>query len=520
MDENLHDIDMLFKNSIEGHEEMPGEKVWDAIDNNLDKSNVVQIKKKYNNLKRIAIALLLLLLGTVVYEIQTKKMGKSELVKIKTDGNNNNSSNTNENTEKNNGIKKLNETVSGQSSSANNTETSNAANDDSNTSTPDSVYDKNKKTVNYFEQSTKALPDNNLKKGNADKAVENVQPEVNNKSLTKKSSKHQTKITVKNAIAEEDVTNEKTNLSAAAVNESNTSAANELMPLENMKTEKMVTASSQNNLQNINTNRLSPDAVVKNKNIKTPKPFHFSVTPFFSPQFSFNRIENNDRHGGGPQPPQQQPPNGREEIKRDEQHQTSFSLGVLFDLPLGKNWEIQSGITYLNKNISIEPKKIFAKLDNDGKVKYRFDCSSGYTYILPKTGTAPAVGDSVNASSSANTLQYLGIPLAINYNFSIGKFNIIPSIGSTANFLVKQRIETELLQGSTKEKQTINTIQGLKSTYFTAFTGIAVEYNLNKKFAFSIKPAGNFALSSITKDAAVKSYPNSFGVAAGVKIKF
>src|SRR5438045_375784 len=81
MSENLHDIDKLFKDSIEGHEEMPSDKVWDAIDNNLDKTNVIQIKRKYNNLKRLAVALLLLLLGTVVYEIQSKKTGKQELVK-------------------------------------------------------------------------------------------------------------------------------------------------------------------------------------------------------------------------------------------------------------------------------------------------------------------------------------------------------------------------------------------------------------------------------------------------------
>ena len=73
MDENLHDIDKLFRDPIEAHEDMPSAKVWDAIDNNLDKSNVNSIKKKYNNLKRIAAALLLLLLGTIVYEIQTKK---------------------------------------------------------------------------------------------------------------------------------------------------------------------------------------------------------------------------------------------------------------------------------------------------------------------------------------------------------------------------------------------------------------------------------------------------------------
>ena len=271
----------------------------------------------------------------------------------------------------------------------------------------------------------------------------------------------------------------------------------------------------------INENRVSPDAMVTNdftskKGAKKSKPFHFNLTPYFSPQFSFNRIEDNHRGGGGPQPPN----GGREEIKRDELRQSSFSMGVLVDIPLGKKLSLLSGISYMNKNTRIEPKKIFAKLDNDGKVKYRFDCSSGYTYISPKTGTAPVIGDSVNATASINTLQYLGFPLAIKYNFNFKKFSISPVAGAVANFLVKQKIETALIVGTTKEKQTINSIQGLRPTYFNAFTGIAVAYKLNKRISLSFTPTGNFALSSITKDAAVKSYPNSFGLLAGVKIKF
>jgi hypothetical protein len=247
-----------------------------------------------------------------------------------------------------------------------------------------------------------------------------------------------------------------------------------------------------------------------------PRPFHFSLTPFVSPQFSFNRMED-DHHDPGPQPR-----NNREQIKKEEQHQSSSSVGVLVDIPFGKKWGLQSGITYVNQETSMEPKKIFAKMDTDGKVKYRFDCSSGYTYISFKTGTAatPVVGDSVTAAASSNTLKYIGIPLALHYTINLGKFSIVPTFGAVANFLVKQRIETEIMQSGSNEKQTINSIQGLKPGYFNAYSGIAFEYNLNKRIAFSVMPAGNIALSSINKDAAVKSYPNSFAVTGGVKIKF
>lgn len=119
-----------------------------------------------------------------------------------------------------------------------------------------------------------------------------------------------------------------------------------------------------------------------------------------------------------------------------------------------------------------------------------------------------------------NTLQYIGIPLAVNYTFSIGKFSVIPTLGTTLNFLSRQKIETELIQGSTAEKQTISNIQGLKKTYANLFTGVAFEYNISKKIAVDVMPVSHFALSSINKDAAVKSYPNSFGISGGIKIRF
>ena len=67
MKKNLPDIDKLFKVALDGHEEDPSDKVWDALDRNLDKDKVIDFRKKYIHLKKIAIALLLLLIGAGVY---------------------------------------------------------------------------------------------------------------------------------------------------------------------------------------------------------------------------------------------------------------------------------------------------------------------------------------------------------------------------------------------------------------------------------------------------------------------
>lgn len=528
MDENLHDIDKLFRDPIEEHEEMPSGKVWDAIDSNLDKSNIVSIKKKYNNLKKLAVALLLLLLGTIVYEVQIRKPAGEDVVKDKTNDTKDNIAVDKQATQPA-GQNKVNikDTLGAESVNSNNYTTNNAANnDDKNFTSGETIKNKDKRTVDILPQSTGAVNNSNVKKkknNNNDVTGDALQPDENERAVVKKSSKQQTKVKVRNGAATE-VTDENGN----QLNDSdeNKDAIAGLTPLDRIKAERITGKKAKSILQ-INSTRVSPDAFVKNnftknKNSKSAKPFHFSVTPFFSPQFSSNNIKEekhtqNTGPGGPPPPPQG---GHRDHIKNEEQHQTAFSTGVLVDIPLGKNWGIQSGLTYLNKNINIEPKKIYARLDKDGKAKYLFDCSSGYTYISSKTSSTPTVGDSINVTNSSNSLGYLGIPVGVNYTFSAGKFNIIPTVGTAINFLVKQQIQTELVQGATKEKQTINTIQGMKPVYFNAVAGVAVEYNLSKRIALNIMPSGNFALSSINKDAAVKSYPNSFGLSGGVKIKF
>lgn len=528
MDENLHDIDKLFRDPIEEHEEMPSGKVWNAIDNNLDKSNIVSIKKKYNNLKKLAVALLLLLLGTIVYEVQTSKTPEKNVTVNKTSDKEDNETADKQTaqsakqnrlgTEDSTGAKSVN---------SNNFTTNNAVNkDDENTTSGDAQKSTDNVITDPLSENTGAANNNTVKSNKSkskDVTDDALQPDVNERAVVKKSSKQQTKIKVHNGAAAAYTDEEGNGLND---NEENKDAIAGLSPLDRTKAERIKSKKQSNKLQ-INTGRISPDALeksslAKNKSTKNPKPFHFSVTPFFSPQFSSNNIrEESHTQNSGPGGPPPPPPGGsRDHIKKEEQHQTAFSTGILVDIPLGKNWSIQSGITYLNKNISIEPKKIYARLDKDGKAKYLFDCSSGYTYISSKTGSTPVVGDSINVTNSSNSLGYLGIPVGLTYAFSAGKFNIIPTVGAVTNFLVKQQIQTELIQGATKEKQTINTIQGMKPVYFNAVAGIAFEYNLSKRIVFNVMPTGNFALSSINKEAAVKSYPNSFGVSGGVKIRF
>ena len=558
MSENLHDIDKLFRDAIEGHEEMPGVKVWEGVDAGLDKSNVVHINRKYNNLKRVAAVLLLLLLSVVGYEIFKSKSGGEDIAgngKIPsanpvadTTGHNavkntaaaagknenndqpqNNSTITDNSKQANSvanaGYDSLNSAAPRNgdiSSKNNNTGKQPAPNTGTiiNRSTVDNhntaVTVNNKNTVNKTgKKQRSSLPVSNSKDGSSEAVTE--------KTTGNKSFKSKTRIKVKSPAPQQYEEGRVSDENDEAIFKT---AASELPPLENKKistlAERINKAVAVNAIPAVN--RLTPD--VKIKNPGRQKAFHFNLMPYFSPQFASSSLKE-ENHGysqtsspGGPPPPRPGRDNHKEQYKSEEQTQTAYTAGLAAEIPLSKKWSIQSGISYTQKNITIEPKKIYARADKDGKVKYVFDCSSGYSYISSKTGTTPVVGDSIVATSSKNILGYIGVPLSVNYKFSFGKFSIIPSFGTVLNFLAKQKIETALVQGTAKEPQTISKIEGLKSNYFTATTGVAFEYNVNKRIAINIMPSGNFALTSINKDAAVQSYLNAFGVAGGVKIKF
>ena len=68
MKKDLHDIDNLFRSSLESYEETPSPYVKERLDAALDKRDAESYKKRFLVWKRAAILLLVLLLGFVLYD--------------------------------------------------------------------------------------------------------------------------------------------------------------------------------------------------------------------------------------------------------------------------------------------------------------------------------------------------------------------------------------------------------------------------------------------------------------------
>ncbi len=235
-----------------------------------------------------------------------------------------------------------------------------------------------------------------------------------------------------------------------------------------------------------------------------------SATVFFSPDIVSTQVK--DDH-----------PRFREEernaIEKDERIKFSSTFGVLVNYNIGKSLKLESGLTYSSRKTDIQPKTIYARPDNDGNINYRFNCSAGYSYVTVKSATPPASGDSINALASTNNLQYVGLPLYAKYIFRAGRFSILPGAGVSFNFLTKGQIQTTITSTTGSKIPSTDKIQGLKSMYVNGAAGVELQYKLNKAFSLSFEPAFRFAISSINKDASVKTNLNSLGLSTGIVFK-
>jgi hypothetical protein len=246
--------------------------------------------------------------------------------------------------------------------------------------------------------------------------------------------------------------------------------------------------------------------------VQVKRESRLSITAFFAPDITTRNLEQNFGTGRDER---------KEELLRTEKNsQLDFTVGARIEYKLNDHLSLQSGLSFSTNTIDIAQKTIFARLDKDGALKYRFNFSSGYTYFNPKTLSAPQfLGDSAQALSSSSTLHYVNIPLAVKYNLPSGRFNFSLQAGMTARFITKQSIDAVYASNGSNEKSRANEIQGLKTSYFNGVVGVGADYSLNSKMALTLFPSFNFATSSINRDAPVKAYPNTLSLAVGVKFQ-
>jgi hypothetical protein len=246
-----------------------------------------------------------------------------------------------------------------------------------------------------------------------------------------------------------------------------------------------------------------------NKNKKHFLNSSMQLTTFASPEIAGYHLKNDFSATPGYQT------NNKYGIKGREKHLFSFSSGVLAAFTLKNNFAVQSGLTYSWTIISIDPTKIYSTKTSFGDIKFKYNLSSGYTYITPSFDARPNEGDSLYTTTAYHTLQSISIPVLLKYRFQLRRFTFNPGIGLSANIITSARIETIVEKWSAREKVNLTRLDGLRKFNLGVLITPEIQYRFSKSWGVSILPYFKYSLTPINSGNIVKTYPYNIGLGAG-----
>ena len=501
MSNDLHDIDDLFRSALEENEETPSASLKESLLANLDKKDAESYKKKFVGWKRAALLLLLVLAGFILYDSGIVKTDAGHSTKKTV-------------------TKKINTGTPGKD----------AVNDQGsdNTKTGKQIPE-NGKIV-----SKKESTDNENVNDNADELISPNQKE--NRELNKdlvliKKNKENSELTAqKNKQSAKQINsitgNKEKEPTPGLSKPGNTDKKDVSTSGENLTKEKRSFEpaiekinnrpfiSMQNPMATVFKMPAAIDSFLKNntaKNTGQKRIHHFKPYWTITGLVSYDRVNymlDSDQ------------PNAITSIQHREVHEPSFSVGILATRQLKEKWGLQTGLVYSNTAIGISPQKIYALQDPAGDIAYKYITSSGYVYIKPGFGTPPAFGDSITTTEAKHSLHSLSVPVVIKYIIGRNKLLFMPGTGIEANFITRAKLEIEIEDAANRETVFINKLSGAKSFYWSLVADAELRYNLNKKFSFSLRPVFRYAISPITENNVVETFPYSFGASLGITYKF
>lgn len=506
MDKNLHTIDDLFNKAYQKFEEEPSAGVWEKLNAGLDKKDSALYKRKFIGWKRIAILLLFLLSGFVIYESgiikkelrhssnfsvtqkpstsPAQKNSSADKINNTQPNHNNNSVETNpvqnrsvakKYTKRNSFLNNENTSVAKNSTRKKITRKSKAVNE---RQQPILVQNKNKDFAITGNKRTKT------------KKTGTKQPTANNSFFAD--------ATIRNNVT----LHQKINIITGKENNALTKII--MLPTLPRRSSTLILPNPVTEITG---------KAVNTKKIRTKFKPYWTATGFTSADLAQYKLENGIQASG-------QQNNEKELIGNREKHEASFSAGIMANWQLKKHWGLQTGFIYSTTSIAIDPQKMYAAQQANGTVSYKYITSSGYAYVKPDFGLPPAVGDSLNSSTAQHNLQSVSIPVLFLYKIDKKKFSILPAAGVTANFITGATVSTEVEDALNKEEVSIMGLHGMKNFYFGLMADVTVQYHLTKRWAISLLPSFKYALTPITNQNVVKTYPYSLNIGGGITYKF
>ncbi len=490
MSKDVHNMDEVFRNAMEEQQEAPSAFVKENLFAQLDKRDAVSYKKRFIDWRRAAILLLFLLLGFVLYESLIKTAGTGDKKNI-----------TNENSE-----------TRGKAQGT-------RRNDDKNNDKDKNMITREKASVENNNTATKRenITDQSGSKDNDQfKTSDNSSDKIVNNDLRTIASKNR---------SNQSITSKENNLKTTdpftagkTGNETNPlmaeTAANKKKDFHPQATKMDIAKITNLPLADLKLNKTSNlfNAQLANSifNKNSKRIHHFKPYWLLTALATYDQVNyklDSDV------------PNAITSIRHQEDHEPSFSASILATRQFKEKWGLQTGLIYSNVNIGISQQKLVALQDPSGDIAYKYITSSGYTYFKPGFGPPPAFGDVITAESK-HRIHSVNVPLMLKYTIGKNKLLFVPGAGIEAGFITGSKLEIEIEDTSNKETVFINKLSGTKSFYWSFVADAEIRYGINQKMALSLRPVFRYAISPITENNVVETFPYSFGASLGLTYKF
>lgn len=563
MDNPLHDIDRLFRDSLEPTEETPSENVWEKLNRKLDGEDRKKPLFGYFPVKR-ALLLVLLIIGSgfgYLFFHKKEKAGQDKSMAVIPQKNQ--PSRLNSNTTKNEDPGQKNRAVpekiplgqTGNDTGLN----KNRPTADGTIANNDKIVERNTSTIKKLRlpvttdanvtyaisdsnRSKKAvLPDaiigkndlsddgryNRTRKNKRHQAIANIAEEklgVTDHNKNGKGHYKDGKLFLKDI--ESNINKTGVTASGFKVKPDLENSGQKLLNAQRpgFGVQEMTTLQSPItfNLPNIQIGyvpllKLGNDSTTKKAPVKKHSPAtgpRFYVSVFGAPEWQGYQLQDNDDQQNNTQ---NQGGDTKNKIKHREDEDASLVAGIGFGYRLNRKLSIESGIRYGSYGISTDSIKLYAAMNaNTGLIGYRINTSLGYGYLDNTSAPPLAIGDSMVVRNLKQSVNYLAVPLLLRYQIGKERLSFDPAMGFMFNIILGSNIRTNLGNG----QQQMVSLQGLKKVSVGMLVTPSVYYRITNHISLGLEPYFNYTVSPINRATVVDSYPYGFGIGATVQYRF
>lgn len=245
---------------------------------------------------------------------------------------------------------------------------------------------------------------------------------------------------------------------------------------------------------------------------------NWSIGARFSPVYSYRNLGGSSMQTAG---------SSIEKSYFDEVEDGILTLagGISLDYRINNRWSIGSGM-YVSR-IGQVNNQVLAMASPDNSGMFKLTTSTGSVSINPRKFQSVMVQQQVSVKdtiaggymvngSFVQNLDYLEVPLVLNYKVTDSRFSINLMGGVSPGILVNNRSFFE----KDGEKLQTGVTEDLSPMIYNSLVGVGLQYAISDKVSVNLEPTFKYSLSPINTSDGLNFHPYSLSWFTGVSYRF